>query len=334
MLLAFNAAVNPVFKAACNAVSRDWCSCVCVYLWVWVLVFIQLLMKFFILLPMYSEKSAGIVALHRLAAALRGQGEQVHKIFFDPHKLPALWISGDGEKWLQCVRPTLPGILRAEAQAVVIVPEVLGAEWFVGLNVARYYLNKLEVLVPGAKAAPGEYKIGFSRLFCSEPDFYLPQYLGKVGLDKAAALKLTPRSLNLTYIGKGPQFIKSPQLVSNTLLLKRDWPDNTAEYLYLLKNSNLIFSYDPISGTLTDAVLMGVIPVLLTYLPFTLDEIETFEHYPPFVKPEGQNLRLDRALFNEERLRFIEDYREDEQRFVPRVRQLAEELKNYFKIHG
>ena len=291
-------------------------------------------MQFIVFLPPYTDKSAGIVALHRLEAALRGQGEQVIKMLFDPSKLPELRISADGQNWRRCARSTFPELLRGKGQAVVIVPEILSAEWFAGLNVARYYLNKLGLLSPGAIAGQGEYKIAFSRIFCNEPDFYLPQYLGKISLQEAAALKLTPRSLNLCYVGKGDQFIKSPKPVANTLRLSRQWPDNTAEYLYLLRNSNLLFSYDPISGTLADGVLMGVIPVLLTYLPFTLEEIKAFEHYPPFVRPEGQGLQVDREQFTAQRLQFIEGYRDDERLFAPRVRQLAAELKNFFKIHG
>ena len=77
------------------------------------------------------------------------------------------------------------------------------------------------------------------------------------------------RCLDLTYIGKGANHRSDLKRLPQTLLLSRDWPNNDDEYLFLLSKTKHLFTYDPVSQVIHDAIAMGARPVLMTKSPLS-----------------------------------------------------------------
>jgi hypothetical protein len=260
--------------------------------------------RFVVLSPPYTDKSAGVVALFRLANKLKQLGEDVLVCLFSLHENNLYFLKNKTE-WVLCDHLTLTREFSGE-NYIFIVPEVVDARWLSGLKVARYYLNKIGVLGHGENISSGEFKVAFSKMFCEPPFFYLPQYLGKVDLNFAKSINRDGRQLNLTYIGKGEKYLKNPSVINGTVLMTRTWPPTREQYVTLLANTNLVFSYDPLTSTLMDAVLLGAIPVILNFHPFTEDEIISMDNQFPFFAARKSPLKIDFNQFKMERIKYIE----------------------------
>ena len=54
-----------------------------------------------------------------------------------------------------------------------------------------------------------------------------------------------------------------------TIELTRAWPGDVDEYLLLLSKTRFLFTYDIITSVVTDSIMYGAVPVLMTHLPLT-----------------------------------------------------------------
>ena len=226
-----------------------------------------------IFLPPFTEKSAGIVCLWRLAETIERTGNSVIRIICTIHNGNFL-ISFDGFEWIPCAEDTIAKTISPLFQPVIIHGENLDFRYFLGLRVARYYLNKMGVLVNKGSAAEGEYKIAFDASFCDNFDFLLPQYTGKISLIQARNMDIIPRSMDLTYIGKGHLYLQNTPVIKGSVSLTREWPASADEYLTLLKNTRFLYSYDSITSVLSDAILMGAVPFVMSLEPLGETEFE------------------------------------------------------------
>ena len=77
------------------------------------------------------------------------------------------------------------------------------------------------------------------------------------------------RSIDLTYIGKGSLYDPSLCRLPGTIELTRAWPGDVDEYLLLLSKTRFLFTYDIITSVVTDSIMYGAVPVLMTHLPLT-----------------------------------------------------------------
>ncbi len=216
--------------------------------------------------PPYTDKSAGVMCLWRLAETINKIGRQALVINCEIVNGNFI-ISLDGKEWIPCNENTIREMISPLHNPVVIHGENLDCKYFKGANVARYYLNKMGVLLNKGNASEGEYKVAFDKLFCDPYDYLLPQYTGKISLEIARGLQFMPRNLDLTYIGKGHIYHAVTPVVSGTVCLTRTWPDSADQYLKLLENTRFLYSYDSITSVLLDAVLMGAAPILLSWEP-------------------------------------------------------------------
>lgn len=288
---------------------------------------------FVIFLPPFSEKSAGIRAMWNLSDSIGRNGKQKINILYQ-QSTTDLFISLDGTEWIKCGESTIPDMVSVLYQPIIIHPELLDCNYFKSLKVARYYLNRMGVLGNMRQTSPLEYKIAFNNLYCDSPHFTLPQYLGKISLDLAKNLSISPRFLDLTYVGKGAMYFSSTPAIKDTVGFDRDWPKTNEEYIALLTGSRFIFSYDICTSVLLDAVLLGAVPIALTWEPFGEVDIRESNHnyFPWYDFSKFNRSDFDFNLFQIQRMKFIDFYSRTNDDFNDKVKQLCDDIELYFTI--
>jgi len=220
----------------------------------------------------YTEKSAGIKSLWKLAEAIQKTGRKA--IVIQCEIVDGSFVACfDGKNFLKCDKDLIPRVLSGLGEHIVIHGENLDCEYFESLNVARYYLNKMGFLINKGQAREGEFKLAYHAPFCDDPDFVLTQFMGKIDLEQAEQMTIHDRFLNLTYVGKGWMYNAECPTIYQTVLIKRDWPETNEEYVTLLKATRFVLSYDSLTSVLMDSVLLGAVPVILNAAPFTKAEV-------------------------------------------------------------
>jgi hypothetical protein len=288
-----------------------------------------------IFLPPFTNKSAGIQSLWRLSETIERISKSVVRIICTIHNGKFL-ISFNGSEWIPCNENTIREAVSPLYQPVIIHSEILDCRYFRGLNVARYYLNKMGVLVNKGSAAEGEFKIAFDPSFCENYDFLLTQYTGKVPLLYARKMAIDPRRMDLTYIGKGHLYSKETPILAGSVCLTREWPATTDEYLTLLTNSRYLYSYDTITSVIVDAALMGVVPFLMTWAPFGENELKKMmEHSAPCYIFDRENINnFDFQVFLDQRNVFIDRMLTHEWAtdLVPSVSAMCIAIEEFFSL--
>lgn len=279
-----------------------------------------------VMAPPYTAKSAGIVMLHTLLGALNVLG--IPSLLVIYRGIGARYeISVDGTEWHdpKSIKCMIGGV------DFVIIPEVISADCLPdSINIARYYLNRLGAIVPDVVVRNSEYKIAFEPLFVDEPNFILNYYLGKVSLDSAHSGQDSNRFINATYFGKLEyKYPTSPPLPSS-ILITRQWPEKTEQYLQVLKSSEYLFSFDSCSSTNVDAIICGAKLVLLDFdcLEKTSLKLSTFPI--PFLCADNYSDPSSITDYSLQRKTWINDLRKNQQQFETNVKLLIENIYKFF----
>lgn len=296
-----------------------------------------------VMTPPPDPKSAGITFLNALPKNLSLIGRSAAPLYsvtvkdelyiWAGKKIPTQnhylqpWTGG----WRKLSEGLLKDILPKD-RCVVIHGENQHHKWFDGLFVVRYYLNKIGALRKVGVPREGEFKLAWDESFCSDPEFVLNKSMVRYDLNEAIKLNLNGRVIDLSYIGKGSIHNKGLKRLPSTIELHRNWPSNDEEYFYLLKNTRFLFTYDPISSTLADAVALGAKPVIIptaTYPREYLLEIME-KHYPDCHCFINEEQKLNQDTFSQGRRRFLDKLKRSQDDFLPRLTELCCLLERRF----
>ena len=218
--------------------------------------------EYIVMTPVQIRGSAGTKFLYDLTDDIKATGRKAHRIYAISTNV-GLGISLDCQTWYKSEPDAIRHFANNSKNCIVIHGENQDCANFMGMNVARYYLNRIGALRKVGIPREGEFKIAWDKMFCDDPDFILRTSTLRYPLEDAAALSLVGRNLDLTYIGKGVFTNPDAPRLPNTLELKRNWPDNDDEYFYLLKNARYLYTYDLVSSVIDDAITMGVLPIVV-----------------------------------------------------------------------
>ena len=216
--------------------------------------------EYIVMTPPFMRGSAGIRFLNELTDDIRATGRKVHRIYSFTANV-GLVAGTDGEKFYKCEPDLLRHLTGNPKKLIVIHGENQDCQYFMGLNVARYYLNRIGALRKVGIPRDGEFKITWDAAFCDAPDFTLRTCTLRYPPQKAASLELKERDIDLTYIGKAKLKLPNAARLPDTLELRRDWPDNDDEYFYLLKRTRYLYTYDTVTSVVDDAITFGAIPI-------------------------------------------------------------------------
>ena len=277
--------------------------------------------------PVYFRGSAGIRFLHQLTEDIRATGRKAHRVY-SISTSEGLAVGLDGKDWYKGEPESIRFFAGNPEKCIVIHGENQDCAYFEGMNVARYYLNKIGALKKTGIPREGEFKIAWDLMFCDTPHYVLRNCTLRYPLEAAEHISLDNRQIDLTYIGKAA--IKNPDLprIPHTLLLRRDWPDNDDEYFYLLKNTRRLYSYDAVTSVMDDAITLGAMPVLM------IDDVAAVERAREFTYNCVAHVNDD---MDEAMQRFISNrpmYLKAQQEFINEYKRNLEEcclrMEHYF----
>jgi len=238
----------------------------------------------FIATPPFNEGSDGVKMLHFLCHSLNKVGIKSSLILMDPRD-PSnnSFISPMADLGLnkELNTPAVKVLNEIDLlRDVIIYPEIIQGNPLKGKNIARYFLNK-NGFITGLPVTLCEtdFVLSYQKIF--EPNAHFNLFYPMQNVDQIPTrdeVKICARSLSLTYIGKGSKYGDCVR-IGGTLGL--DWKKTKEEYHLLLESSKFVFTWDPITGVVFDAVVRGCVPVLLTLIPWGDKEVYNQEIHIP-----------------------------------------------------
>ena len=220
-------------------------------------------LSFVIISPIKNLKSAGSKFLYELSDDISRLGMRASRVVIG-QKDNIFYISLDEENFIELKENTLNQFFDAE-NTVIIHGENLHHKYFDDFQVARFYLNRIGAMKNLGVPRDGEFKIAWDKIFVKGSDFILNKPMYKIPSHEVINFE-QPRSLDLTYLGKATSNGTIKRL-PGTIELTRNWPSDNDEYLFLLSRTRFLFSFDPVTAVLQDAIRYGALPVLMTHHP-------------------------------------------------------------------
>jgi len=244
-------------------------------------------MNFIIAAPPYSHRSGGIRVLHELCTALIQLGYQASIAFITEgsqlsqgfkfaystdknlHDPNGLYYDYFSNRTTQEVNDYINN-------SCIIYPDIVKGNPLSGKFFVTYVLGRPEFSIFS------DYILSFSKLYIDKSDFVLHKSFFDHCMNDSETLHWSNRTLSLTYIGKGSNYLDC-NIIPGTILIERDWPKDKNQLSIILKNCKYFYSWDCVSATNTDAILCGAVPILMHDLQIHRDILNTSElgSFPP-----------------------------------------------------
>lgn len=222
---------------------------------------------FIVVSPPYSARSGGIMVLHQLCTELNRvgykaglvlitEGSQAAQGFKFGYSINSSFLDPGGVYHDFFTNQPASKAHDFIANSIAIYPDIIIGNPLNSRAFCTYVLGvpKYDIV--------SQYIIRFSKLFIDKYDFTLHKSFIDPCMNDHDTRHWTERELNITYIGKGRDFLDC-RTIPGTVLIERDWPQTKQELAILLKNCKFFFSWDCISATNSDSVLCGAVPVLM-----------------------------------------------------------------------
>ena len=295
------------------------------------------MLKFIVVAPPYQIRSGGVMVLHELCDALNKNGFPCGILFlhngnaseqnfqFATSNSEELHMP-NGERIDLSNQNEIQEILSSGA---VIYPDLITGNPLGARNVIRYILNFNE------NKFPGDYILSYSKVYSEYSQYTLFKSFKNPAFNEINAKPWYERTLNLTYLGKGPSFIDC-KLIKDTILLERDWPRDKNQLALLLKQCKFMFTWDCVTATMQDAMMCGVIPVMLHDKQIPRDVINQMEigRYPTIkfnsIDDLPAGIEYDIDEINSELSHFKANYNSLSDSWNSRVGQFAASYLNYY----
>jgi predicted O-linked N-acetylglucosamine transferase (SPINDLY family) len=289
--------------------------------------------KFIIVSPYYTTKSAGVVVLHELCDSLNKLGHSAAMLLTGTGKYT---ISSDARYY----GPNLQWYsLKDNDEAndfvrdgIVIYPEMITGNPLGGKRVVRYLLNSEgAVKGNGMEASEEDFILAFVDKYHKAPHACLAKFSFNPIFNNDNSIDTLDRPIDLTYIGKGASYNQC-FVIPNTLEITREWPRTKPELAMLFKNTRFFYSWDVSSQTITDALFCGAIPVLMSPLPFKSFDEQSSIPYPMAtctIVGDGVVVNVPDD-FDETLIKFKLNYMEQVNSFEVRLLDVVREMIQYF----
>jgi hypothetical protein len=168
-------------------------------------------LRFIIATPSYSGRFGGVMVLHQLCDALNRQGHSAAIALFGGTGPHFNWAYSDNPQFYHpdLIRTPLAGpdanaaIREFLQDGFVIYPDLIPDN---PLN-ARFVVRYLLYINHQYKAQhPQEFILSFSKCYHDNPDGYLFKTMVDSEFNMTGAKPWSDRTLDITYLGKGPNF--------------------------------------------------------------------------------------------------------------------------------
>ncbi|MBK9242789.1 MAG: hypothetical protein IPL75_21585 [Acidobacteria bacterium] len=210
-----------------------------------------------IVAPGYTEKSAGVRALHLLCHLLNEMAVPAYLML--KHALT-------NPQWKTPVATP-----RHVRDGIVIYPEIVQGNPLSAPRVTRWMLNRPGYINGIAMSVdPEDYVVAFSRMIDDEKPILNLQTANE-GIFHPGGLP--PKRGDLFYVGKGSATARIPALELFKTEITRAWPATHPELADVLRRARAVFSYDTLSGVNYEATLCGTLCVIVPNGPYTREDI-------------------------------------------------------------
>ena len=208
----------------------------------------------------------------------------------------------------------------------VVYPDIIKGNPVGGRRSVVYVLGKPEFEIES------EFIVTFSRLYVENSNFTLFKPFISEWMHDRGAPHWSSRKLDLTYIGKGSEYLEC-EVIPGSVLVERNWPQDKRQLAALLRNCRYFFTWDNVSATNSDAMLCGAVPVSMHNLQISPDDARGGElgSLLPLTYSAGMENSLDLGPISaiDEALSFVQTELQKRLREWPiRVREFAEAVKN------
>ncbi len=278
--------------------------------------------KFIIIAPPYSARSGGIMILHDLCEALNRNGYQAGIVFLHGGNAKeqnfqyafsndSALYRPNGNYHLYQDEAEIRDIL---SSGTVIYPDLITGNPLGAKHTVRYILNfnSLEF--------ENDFVLSYSKVYSVYTDFVLTKPFDHPSFTDSETAPWSQRTLDLTYIGKGADFI-SCHRIQNTILVERDYPRDKEQLALLLRQCRFFFTWDCVSATNFDAIMCGAIPVLLhdKQMPrhdvnqmelgaFPRIDFSSVEELPGALRYHREEIDADVAAFKKKYHNLVDDW--------------------------
>ena len=216
-----------------------------------------MLKPYVIVAPGYTEKSWGVRTQHLLCHLLNQIGA--------PAYMHLRRRSGTNPAW------HTPLATRRHIETGIVVYGELEANPLKARRVVRWLLNR-----PGyingkvMPHGPDDYVVAFSPMMDdSKPILNLQ--ISNEGLFHPR--DLPPKQGELFYVGKGQPAARREDVERGRTEITRAWPASHPELADLLRRSQVVYSYDTLTGINYEAALCGTLCVIIPNGPYTREDI-------------------------------------------------------------
>lgn len=234
--------------------------------------------KFIIVAPYYTTKSAGVIVLHELCDSLNKLGHTAAMVLTGSGKFTfsnnASYYSPNLQWHALKDNNEVNDFIR---DGIIIYPEIVTGNPLGGKRVVRYLLNAEGVVANNRiEASEEDFILAFSEIYHKSPHAYLTKLPFNPVFNNDNTITSLDRPIDLTYIGKGDRYNQC-FVIPNTLEITREWPSTKPELAMLFKNTRFFYTWDVMSQTTTEAFFCGAIPVLMSPLPLkSFDELGVY----------------------------------------------------------
>ncbi|QWD59745.1 hypothetical protein [Polynucleobacter sp. MWH-UH35A] len=270
----------------------------------------------------YRNSSAGVICLHELCDALVKLEYESHLVImggdapnftFHASKDPAHFHPKLTRSGFTCddLDKRINEIIHS---GITIYPEVVVGNPLNSRRVVRYFLNR-DGAVTGHRSnfTKKDFILTYADEYFQNPHYTLYKPITDEHFNDIDAPDWDRRPFNLTYIGKGSNYIKC-STINKTIEITRQWPQTKANLAFILRNSKYLFCWDNLTQLHADGVLCGAKPVLL-------QDIQSNRHnglYGPFGKLP---YLIGSVKNNEVELMEHDSYDADRRSFIVRYRE-------------
>lgn len=293
-------------------------------------------MRFLIVSPRYHHKSEGVVVLHQMARNLRVLGYETLVIWLGANntKFDTFLVNHNAR-----ISDALYGDLILEdfnqydyESDVVIYPEIVPGNPLAAKRVVRYFLNrecfgyKENYINP----SPTDFILAFHPEYVDRSNLAL--FKPTFDLSKIAKIDLDKKYLNTYYIGKAAIDIQAIDIDGAVNIGKIH---DKAKYEEALSIAKYVYTYDPLTAVIRDAILFGAIPVILNHRPWSADKIvRIYENMPVIDLCTRQNLHLieNQHEFWSRREAYIDDIRIQHTVYRNNLVVFTEAVKQHFSL--
>lgn len=284
-----------------------------------------------IAVPPYTTQSNGVRSLHKLCHTINLVGGNARLVFmnrgsFVYDKL----IMSSNPTWVnpEWNTPTLgPEDVNVCVDSIVLYPEIIQGNPLCSSKIVRWLGNK-EGYLTGTKmnAKPRDFILTHSKAI--RPDAHYALFNAELNPVFNDGGIPENRNINVTYTGKGTTY-GDCKIQPNSLGMTRTWPYGQDQLAYLLKRTNIFYTWDSWTATNIEAILCGAVPYFLRYEPWTEEEVDGSE-LGPIPRIDARNPRIDAEAFAEGRKQLLENIERLNSTWDARVKEFVNQVQSWF----